>query len=671
MSHINLLSKEVAELIAAGEVIDRPAAVIKELLENAIDAGANVITVEIKNGGKTYIRVTDNGSGISEQDIQRAFLRHATSKISSKDDLSSILTLGFRGEALASISAVSKVEVLTKLVDEDYGIHYMIDGGEEQLMERSGCPDGTTFVVRDIFYNIPARLKFLKKDTSEGNNVANFVSKLALSHPEISFKFIRDNKTELLTAGDGKLYSGIYSVFGREFANSLIPVDYTWNGIHVHGYTSKPLSAKSNRKFQNFFVNGRYIKSKNCCGALEEAYRNLIMVGKFPACVLCIDAPPEIVDVNVHPTKIEVRFSDDKLIYEAVFFAVKDSLMQKDQPIQMQLDNKKHFTDKELYDIPQKPQGEQLKFSINDSEHKHTAETAGIEKKPAATERRKQQFTTVVPPVGKPKEHNSDVDQDLFLKSLSDDSNFVQMNESVRQDTEKVDFEQLNENELSREISEEIADFKYISNQSFERHVDIVEETVEETPVKPIVIGELFKTYIVAQAGEDMLLFDKHAAHERYIFEKIKDNANELDSQMFLEPVMVLLSYDEYDALAANISQTEKLGFDIEPDVAPNVAVKGVPIILGDENPTEIVTELARNFLDCKHNPQLELFDELYHSIACKAAIKAHDDSDIIELQALVNNVYDRDDIRYCPHGRPVMIKLSKKDIEKQFKRIV
>lgn len=681
MSHINVLSKEVSELIAAGEVIDRPASVIKELLENSIDAGANVITVEIKNGGRTYIRVTDNGSGISEQDIQKAFLRHATSKISSKDDLNSILTLGFRGEALASISAVAKVEVLTKLVDEDYGTHYLIEGGEERLMEKSGCPDGTTFVVRDIFFNVPARLKFLKKDTSEGNNVANFVSKLALSHPEISFKFIRDNKTELLTAGDGKLYSGIYSIFGREFANSLIPVDYTWNGIRVHGYTVKPLSAKPNRKFQNFFVNGRYVKSKTCCGALEEAYRNQIMVGKFPACVLCIDASPEIIDVNVHPTKIEVRFSDDKLIYEAVFFAVKDSLMEKDQPIQMQLDNKRHFTDKELYDIPPKPQGEQLKFSVNvESDIKPSVPKKNIVQANTSASLHtsgEAQFKTVVPPVSKPAEHNDKIGQDLFLKSLSDDKasseNFPAEDiiEPPQNDFEDDSSAEQNESELTQEIIEEIADFKYISNESFEKHTKIIEETAEEAPVRPVVIGELFKTYIVAQAGEDMLLFDKHAAHERYIFEKIKDNVKELDTQMFLEPIMVLLSYDEYDALSANVEETAKLGFDIEPDVAPNVAVKGVPIILGDENPTEIVTELARNFLECKHNPQLELFDELYHSIACKAAIKAHDDSDIIELQALVNNVYGRDDIRYCPHGRPVMIKLSKKDIEKQFKRIV
>ena len=332
MSEIKVLSKEVSELIAAGEVIDRPASIIKELLENAIDAGANVITVEIKNGGRTYIRVTDNGKGISKDDLPIAFLRHATSKISVKNDLDSIMTLGFRGEALASICAVSKVDVLTKRPEEDYGTHYVIEGAVEKACEECGCPDGTTFVVRDIFYNVPARLKFLKKDVSEGNFAADLVTKLTLSHPEISFKFIRDNKVEILTAGDGKIYSAVYSVYGRDFANSMLEVDYTWQGMHITGFTVKPLSAKPNRRFQNFFVNKRYVKSRACAAALEEAYRNLLMTGKFPACVLYIDIPPNTIDVNVHPTKIEVRFSDEKLMHEAVFFAVKNSLMKNDRP---------------------------------------------------------------------------------------------------------------------------------------------------------------------------------------------------------------------------------------------------------------------------------------------------------------------------------------------------
>ena len=656
MSEIKVLSKEVSELIAAGEVIDRPASIIKELLENAIDAGANVITIEIKNGGRTYIRVTDNGSGISERDIATAFLRHATSKISDKDDLESILTLGFRGEALASISAVAKVEVLSKMVNEEYGTHYVIEGSEEKLCEKSGCPNGTTFVVKDVFYNVPARLKFLKKDTTEANYVANYVTKIALSHPEISFKFIRDNKTELLTAGDGKLYSAIYAVFGREFANTLIPVEYESNEINISGYISKPLQSKNNRKFQNFFVNGRYIKSATCSTALEEAYKNNIMTGRFPASVLNITVLPNVVDVNVHPTKIEVRFSDNRLIYEAVYFAVKNSLLNNDKPNEMTLEKKRNFTDKQLYEFPYDAQSNpQLHFEEKTFNNKN--DNIPIIKS-------KQQKVEEEPEVVVPKR---------FVENKAENNsakNDFKAAESSNENQHKAPTSMTSAPETNIE-TENLSDFKYIHKNDFNHKESVVVEKAEEEKIKPVVVGELFKTYIVAQAGDDMLLFDKHAAHERYLFEKIKNDANQLDTQMLLEPVMVLLSYDEYDALVSNLEKTATLGFAIEPDVAPTVAVKGVPIVLADENPTEIVTELSHNFLDYKVNPQLDIFDEMFHSIACKAAIKANDLSGKFELQALVNEVYNDNNIKYCPHGRPVMIKLSKKDIEKQFKRIV
>ncbi|WP_295153440.1 DNA mismatch repair endonuclease MutL [uncultured Ruminococcus sp.] len=690
MSEIRVLSKEVSELIAAGEVIDRPASVIKELLENAIDAGATVITVEIKNGGRTYMRVTDNGKGIAPDDLPTAFLRHATSKISQKDDLDSILTLGFRGEALASICAVAKVDVLTKRRADSYGTHYAIEGAAEKTSEQCGCPDGTTFVVRDIFYNVPARLKFLKKDSSEANHVADLVSKLTLSHPDISFKLIRDNKTELITAGDGKIYSAVYSVYGREFANSLIEVDYTWQGIHVSGYTVKPLEARPNRKFQNFFVNTRFVRSKACAAALEEAYRNNIMVGKFPACVLYIDVPPNTIDVNVHPTKIEVRFSDEKLMHEAVYFAVKNSLTEKDTPGEIKLDTGRNYTDHELYDFPPEDKSVQLEFAVR----KEVPAENTSPKVPENTEEVPAEVYTDVfadeerplpePPEAKTftpkitKVENIPIDEerrkagdDLFLAELD-----VHEEPPAPKKQEKVTIEEINnavkEIPLPEYTEEEKKDgFTFISDRSFIRSV-VQEVRHEPEKPKPVVIGELFKTYVVAQAGEEMLLMDKHAAHERYIFEKIKSDISELDTQMLLEPVMVMLSYEEFDALAANLDKMSRLGFEVEPDVAPTVAVKGVPIILGDsENPTDIITELARNFIQCRHDPQLEIFDDLYHSIACKAAIKANDNNSIIELQALLNAVYGNDKIRYCPHGRPVLVTLSKKDIEKQFRRLV
>ncbi|MBQ6034386.1 MAG: DNA mismatch repair endonuclease MutL, partial [Ruminococcus sp.] len=328
MPPINVLSKEISELIAAGEVIERPSSVIKELVENSIDSGASHITVEIKNGGTTYMRVTDDGCGMSFGDVPKAFLRHATSKISAKEDLDNILTLGFRGEALASVAAVARVEIMTKQKEGLYGTLYTIEGSVEKSHEESGCPDGTTVIIRDLFYNVPARRKFMKKDVTEGNAVSTILQKIAMSHPDIAFRFIRDNRTEFNSSGDGELFSAIYAVYGRDFARDLMPVDYEYEGVKVSGFVIKPLYSKNNRAFQNFFVNGRYVRSRLCSAALENAYTNMIMTGKFPACVLLIDLPPSTMDVNIHPTKAEVRFTNEKSVSDAVYFAVKNAMMK-------------------------------------------------------------------------------------------------------------------------------------------------------------------------------------------------------------------------------------------------------------------------------------------------------------------------------------------------------
>ncbi|MGN0574782.1 MAG: DNA mismatch repair endonuclease MutL, partial [Ruminococcus sp.] len=344
MPEINVLSKEISELIAAGEVIERPSSVIKELVENSIDSGASHITVEIKNGGTTYMRVTDDGCGISCDDVPTAFLRHATSKVVSKEDLNKICTLGFRGEALASISAVSRVELLTKQKDDTYGTLYRIEGSEEVSCERSGCPDGTTIIIRELFYNVPARRKFMKKDVTEANSISQILQKIALSHPETSFKLIRDNRVEFNSSGDGELYSAIYSVYGRDFARDLIPVDHCFNDIRISGYAVKPLYARNNRSFQNFFVNGRYVKSRICSAALESAFHNMIMTGKFPACVLMIDMPPADMDVNIHPAKAEVRFVNEKNVSDAIFFAIKNALVENGLLYEFELKTKTDWT---------------------------------------------------------------------------------------------------------------------------------------------------------------------------------------------------------------------------------------------------------------------------------------------------------------------------------------
>lgn len=658
MGKINVLNKSVAELIAAGEVIERPASIVKELVENSIDSGANIITVEIKNGGKTYIRITDNGCGMSDDDVPLAFLRHATSKISSKEDLDNIMTLGFRGEALASISAVSKVEVLTKVRESALGFHYCINGSEEVLRESTGCPDGTTIIIRDIFYNVPARLKFLKKDVTEGNAIASIIQKIAVSHPEISFKFIRDNKIELLTAGDGKLYSSVYSVIGREFASSLIPVNYSIGGISVTGYTVKPLFSKSNRSFQSFYINGRYVKSVTCMVAIEEAYKNSIMTGKFPACVLNIEIPPNMIDVNVHPSKTEVRFSNEKLIYDAVYFAVKNALLVNDTTTEMVFnDNEpKHRINKDEITVSRNKifSGTQTRLTFNTSAKDEAKfDTENISDNTAIKFNETEYFSST----------ESD--------GYSEAPEFMSVDNSASA-VKKVGFIDNEADENDEAESGDENDFKFLKPDSFLKKADERCDNRSDKTEQPLkVIGEVFKTYIIVQSGNDMFLIDKHAAHERYIFEQIKSDAKSLDTQMCIEPVMVMLSFEEYDAISANLEDAAALGFCIEPDVAPNVYVTGVPNILADINPSDVVPELASDFLSKKHNPSIDIIDQLYHSIACKAAIKANDNSDLAELDKLVSLVIDNDNIKYCPHGRPVMIKISRKDIEKQFKRIV
>ena len=643
MNRINVLSKEISELIAAGEVIERPCSVIKEVIENSIDSGASIITVEIKSGGISYMRVTDNGCGISENDIPLAFLRHATSKIISKADLESILTLGFRGEALASISAVSKVDVITKRLEDEYGTHYTIEGSEEKHLEQSGCPDGTTIIIRDLFYNVPARLKFLKKAVSEGNAIASVVNKIALSHPEISFKFIRDNKQELITPGDGKLYSAIYSVFGKDFAKSLIPVNFDYNNIKVSGYTVKPLLSRSNRAFQNFFINNRYVKSVTCTVSLEEAYRNSIMTGKFPCCVLNLEIAPNIVDVNVHPAKIEVRFSDEKLVFDAVYFAVKNALLENDTPTELKINNQPNFTKSELYDVKpveeEKPQ--QLQMNLNNL--------------------------------------NFNSKQEDYLPIKDNNIVFEQKTipiESIVENKKEVETKpnQAFKSIKSPVVKEDLSDFKYINQSAFIKKEEPVYTVTEEEQVKEPeinIIGEAFTTYIIAQIDDELLLIDKHAAHERYIFEKIKNDNSMLNTQLLLEPVEVLLSYEEYDAFISNKDKINILGFSFAEADGSKIIIDGIPTVLNNTDISDIIPELAVNLIMQKKNPSNNVFDELFHSIACKSAIKANDKSDKIELLSLVKNIYNDNNIKYCPHGRPVLIKLTKKEIEKQFKRVL
>ncbi|MGN0654490.1 MAG: DNA mismatch repair endonuclease MutL [Oscillospiraceae bacterium] len=634
MPKINLLSKEIAELIAAGEVIDRPCSVIKELIENSIDSGATAITAEIKNGGTTYMRISDNGCGISEEDIRTAFLRHATSKVKEKCDLDKILTLGFRGEALASIAAVSRVEVLTKVKGEQFGTHYIIEGSEEKLIEQCGCPDGTMIIIRDIFFNVPARQKFLKKDVTEGNAVSSVIAKLALSHPDISFKFIRDNRQDIMTPGDNDSYSAVYAVLGRAFADSLIHVDYTYEGIRVSGYTVKPLSAGSNRKLQNFFVNRRFVKSVTCTVSLEEAYRNVIMTGKFPSCVINIDIPPETIDVNVHPTKIEVRFSDEKTVFDAVYFAVKNAVMSYDimknekkeappEPIK-----KVDYSVKVTPVVPTYTKSDQLSLSS--------------ERKPLEVSSEKA--SEVKPVVTKHTEVHEKPFEEPKIESLKTD---------IPRDTE----------------------FKYISQKAFQKREEPApeREAVKEEKKLPEyrVIGEFLKTYILVECENELIVIDKHAAHERILFEKLKAADNGFSSQLLATPESVLLTPEQRAVVEENREIVENTGFTFSFSENNEVLITGIPTVFDIDDTAEIFCEIADNLSENRNNPQSARLDEIYHSMACKAAIKAHDKNDIRELEHLVKQVLSDDRIRYCPHGRPVISVITEKELEKKFKRVL
>ncbi|MBQ3565917.1 MAG: DNA mismatch repair endonuclease MutL [Oscillospiraceae bacterium] len=667
MAQINLLSKDISELIAAGEVIERPASVIKELLENSIDAGAKHVTVEIKNGGTTYMRITDDGCGIASEQVATAFMRHATSKIASKDDLDNILTLGFRGEALASVCAVAKVEVLTKQKDDEYGTNYVIEGGTEKLNETTGCPDGTTIIIRDIFFNVPVRQKFMKRDSAEANAIISIMQKIVLSHPDISFRLIKDNKTMFASAGDGQLLSAVYGIYGRDFAHDLIPVDYSENGISVKGYVIKPLYSKNNRSFQNFFINGRYVKSVTCCAALEEAYKNLVMQGKYPACVLMLEVPPATVDVNIHPAKAQVRFSDEKVVFNCMYFAVKNAFLASGLIYEFEL--KEERKTQQYY--KQKP------FEPEKFEQQELTEVT--EKNPvqppqqtvtAETDPEKKMFDDIIKPVSQseyavPQEDNIQSDDENKLASSR-----VMYNEMINIVVSPEDVEE--DEEVSESVeTDDFSEFSYISKSSFEKSVEQPPEPVKEVKEEITVIGEIFKNYILAQSGENMVIIDKHAAHERVIFETLRAGCKSTDSQMLMTEPEILLSEKECNALSENMDTLEHMGFRIDTSKSPFAKILAVPLILESLDLEEYIPEIAENFCLNKVDPQTHLLDDILHDLACKSAIKANDKNSLQELQVLAERVFYNEDIRHCPHGRPVMFVLSKRDIEKQFRRIV
>ncbi|MBP3441393.1 MAG: DNA mismatch repair endonuclease MutL [Clostridia bacterium] len=668
MPQINILPKHLAELIAAGEVVERPASIVKEIMENAIDAGADKITLEIQRGGVTYIRITDNGCGIDRENVRKAFISHATSKIANENDLNAILTLGFRGEALASIAAVSRVEMMTRAKGEEIGTRYCIEGGEEMLLDDAGCPEGTTLIVRDIFYNTPARMKFLKKDVTEANAVAGVVDRIALSHPEVSIRFIRDGKDALFTTGDGKLESAVYSVLGKEFASTLIPAEYELEGIRVSGFISKPFNARPNRTMQFFFLNNRFIKTRTGLVALEEAYKNQIMAGKFPACVLNIQANAQSVDVNVHPAKTEVRFANEKLIFNAIYYCAKSALTEGDSRVQANIQQKsKQFVQKQY--MPQPVSGKQIriyeqqleKASKEDFWQKTTANDFR-----SAPEQSPKEVVQTVKPVQILR------DESVF-KVQTEEVNLIPDAPADRKE-EKVEVKEKVVLVPDAEPEETKPEVKLPEpNVVAESEVVTfgVEEEKELPDVEPYrVIGEAFKTYILVEQGEKLLLIDKHAAHERMLFEKYRASQDSIETQMLLVPVTVTLSKEEYSAVLDNLEVLQKAGYSVEDFGNGMVILSECPTAVADSDLAGVVMELAGYLADNRKELIPEKLDWIYHSTACRAAIKAGHKTTTFELNSFVEKLLNSSDIRYCPHGRPVLIELTKYDIEKNFGRV-
>lgn len=634
MPQINILPKEVYQLIAAGEVVERPSSVVKEMIENSVDAGAKNITVEIKNGGSTYIRITDDGCGIARSEVKKVFISHATSKIKVSDDLDKIGTLGFRGEAMASISAVAKVQLLTRTPDEEIGTRYEIAGGQELDFSDAGCPVGTTIVVADIFFNTPARMKFLKKDVTEANAVAGVVERIAVSHPEISFRFIRDGKQTLITSGNGDLKSTIYSVFGREFANSLIPVDYEINNMRVSGFVTKPSMSRKSRGMQFFFINSRLVKSQTAMAALEQAYRNSIMVGRFPGCVLNIECNSSFVDVNVHPAKIEVRFANEKPVFELVYYGVKNAIEMLDTP-------------KEAHFSAPRPTQTTVNGKIDFFKPKEEMPTQMQFKQ----ESNPDDFWRVASP---------NVVRDKSPKSEEAQNYVEESTTTAKLDLSKFTKPATSNEQQANNESETLEQTKPLPKQEKAESVEVPDFRL---------VGEIFKTYIIIEMDGDCYMIDKHAAHERMNFEALKAST-EIASQVLLSPVAVRLSREEYNAVLSNLDLYSKCGFAIEDFGNSTVLVRECPSILDGEDVSGLVEETASKLLDGKTDIIPEQMDWIFHSASCRAAVKAGDKTSPYEMELFVKKLLANPNIRYCPHGRPVMIKLSKYDIEKQFGRI-
>lgn len=634
MAQIYVLDKHTAELIAAGEVVERPSSVVKELCENSIDAGSKNIVVSIERGGVKLIQIQDDGTGIEAEFVATAFLRHATSKVRTQDDLEAIHTLGFRGEALASIASVAKVELLTKTKDDEFASIYRVDAGQEVSFEAAARPIGTTITVKDLFYNTPARMKFLKKDTSEANYVSEVVSQLALSHPEVSFKLIRDNKISFQTPGDGNVQSAAYEVLGRDFAKDLVNVSYNEGNYTVKGYVTPPRLCRQSRSMQYFIVNGRFVKNRTMMAALENAYRSFLMQGKFPGCVLELKMPAELVDVNVHPAKIEVRFARDSDIFDAIYCAVKQSII---------VPSTQNTASQNSFIANNEAPVKQTNFTetgLNNNEQLNSQTQKAVE---------------------------------VYLNNLASISSTpentlksdISVNYSTTGTENLISLPIINSQTVKNEQPNIIID-NFIPEQEAVKQTYLY-ETAPEKELK--YIGEVFKTYIICEFENKICYIDKHAAHERILYEKLVKSYGAPDNQLLLEPVAVTLGAAEKSALVENLEIIEQAGVEIEDFGGTSVLVRSVPSDVETTCVEDLVVELAHRMSLNKRDNQSAKTQWVLHSISCRAAIKAGDKTNKGELLQLATDILNNTVPPFCPHGRPIIVEFSKKELEKQFGR--
>ncbi|MFQ6899801.1 MAG: DNA mismatch repair endonuclease MutL [Coprococcus phoceensis] len=663
MANIQVLDQITIDKIAAGEVIERPASIIKELVENAIDAGASAVTVEIKEGGISFIRITDNGCGIPKEEVPLAFLRHSTSKIRSVDDLTTVASLGFRGEALSSIAAIAQVELITKTKDEVTGTRYRIEGGAEKAIEDTGAPDGTTFLVHQIFYNTPARRKFLKTPMTEASHVSELMTRLALSHPEVSIQFINNGQEKLHTSGNGKLKDIVYHVFGRDIANNLLETNERIDGIQVQGFIGKPIISRGNRNYENYFINGRYVKSNIIAKAIEDAYKDFTMQHKYPFTVLHFTMDGTDLDVNVHPTKMELRFSNQQGVYNFVYNALKQTLSEPELIPRVELPETKEVPVKaekiveQKQEQPMTPVREERKPPVIEEEKNLDYFMKKMRERVTAYH---QQALEV-----KPTPQPSVVQESVNYEALPA-SQPVAVNEPAPEQL-TVPKEPMPEQAVATREKKSVV---------IEKQLDFFEEKLltKKAVQEYKIIGQLFETYWLVEFHEQLYIIDQHAAHERVLYEKtlrgMKDR--EFTSQYLSPPIILNLSMQEEEALNTHMDIFTNIGFEIEPFGGDSYAIRAVPDNLFSIAKRELFTEMLDQLVDGIHSSLApDIVAEKVASMSCKAAVKGNSRLSAAEVETLIGELLELENPYHCPHGRPTIIAMTKRELEKKFKRIV